>query len=252
MVKIFDRIHRHWISAKRSVGNTLTLVYDTTGVVSDSLTIRYDFDLGKGTGKAQEIEPLPSFSPEPKHKVLNRYQVVMEAQVNCPCTHEFMLEGRMKAFYQGKLIANSKSLLKRIRIGKLDGSISSPLKHEFELQGSLSDKLIIGKVNGKLNFRPVKEFVKFNLRQLQGKIESFSFNEDAIGKGDAPKLDAFTHSSSFVGNVRYDREEQEMEIILNGKRYQYCGVPQRTFDGFKGADSKGRFYNRFIKNQFNC
>jgi len=35
---------------------------------------------------------------------------------------------------------------------------------------------------------------------------------------------AFTHSSSFVGNVLYDEESNHMQLILNGKTYDFCGV----------------------------
>jgi hypothetical protein len=43
-----------------------------------------------------------------------------------------------------------------------------------------------------------------------------------------------------------------MEILLNGKRYNFCNVPQRVYDGFEGADSKGAYFNRIIKGQFDC
>ena len=62
---------------------------------------------------------------------------------------------------------------------------------------------------------------------------------------------AFTHSSSFVGNVKYDQDEQSMEVILNGKTYDFCNVSERLFDSFEGADSKGAFFNREIKTSKN-
>ena len=76
----------------------------------------------------------------------------------------------------------------------------------------------------------------------------FEFNEQT----DDPTLRAFTGSSSFVGNVRYNRETQGMRILLNGKAYNFCNVPERVFDAFEGADSKGAFFNRNIKTQFDC
>lgn len=84
--------------------------------------------------------------------------------------------------------------------------------------------------------------------------------EDALGtvkvdKTDPntnPKFKAFTHSSSFVGNVKYDSEDSEMEIILNGKTYNFCGVSERLFDSFEGASSKGAFFNREIKTLHDC
>ena len=63
---------------------------------------------------------------------------------------------------------------------------------------------------------------------------------------------AFTHSSSFVGNVKYDQDEQSMEVILNGKTYDFCNVSERLFDSFEGADSKGAFFNREIKTLHDC
>jgi len=63
---------------------------------------------------------------------------------------------------------------------------------------------------------------------------------------------AFTASSSFVGNVRYDKDTQEMRILLNENAYNFCNVPQRKYDSFEGSGSKGAFFNRSIKGQFDC
>jgi len=63
---------------------------------------------------------------------------------------------------------------------------------------------------------------------------------------------AFTHTSSFVGNVRYDQDLQEMTIILNGKEYTFCNVPERKFEAFRGADSKGAYFNRNIRTLHDC
>ncbi len=63
---------------------------------------------------------------------------------------------------------------------------------------------------------------------------------------------SFDEPSSFVGRVIYTPEIQTMEINLNGRVYGFCGVPERTFDSFEGAGSKGAFFNRAIKGQFDC
>ena len=64
---------------------------------------------------------------------------------------------------------------------------------------------------------------------------------------------AFTHSSSFVGNVKYDQDLQQMEIILNGsKPYTFCNVSERLYDSFEGSSSKGAFFNREIKTLHDC
>lgn len=65
-------------------------------------------------------------------------------------------------------------------------------------------------------------------------------------------IDAFTHSSSFVGQVIYDSETLEMAAKLNGESYVWCGVPARTYEAWKGADSKGAYFVRSIKGQFDC
>jgi len=91
--------------------------------------------------------------------------------------------------------------------------------------------------------------------QKPKKFKTFDFEESPEqwqGILTEQKFKAFTHSSSFVGNVRYDQDEQSMRILLNGTPYKFCGVPERTFDSFQGADSKGAFFARNIKGQFNC
>jgi len=65
-------------------------------------------------------------------------------------------------------------------------------------------------------------------------------------------IDAFTHSSSFVGQVIYDDDTQEMAANLNGERYVWCGVPHRKFEAWRGANSKGAYFAREIKGQFDC
>jgi len=87
------------------------------------------------------------------------------------------------------------------------------------------------------------------------KVLSFDFEEDAEewkGVLTEQRFTAFTHSSSFVGNVLWDSESLQMEIILNGKTYRFCGVTGRTFEGFRGANSKGAYFARNIRGQFNC
>ena len=72
---------------------------------------------------------------------------------------------------------------------------------------------------------------------------------DTVGN---PEFRSFTHSSSFVGNVIWDRESLEMEILLNGNKYHFCRVSERLFDSFEGANSKGAFFNREIKTLHDC
>lgn len=63
---------------------------------------------------------------------------------------------------------------------------------------------------------------------------------------------AFTHTSSWIGNVRYNTETQELRILMNGKAYNHCNVPRRVFDAFEGAISKGEYWWRSIREQYDC
>jgi hypothetical protein len=101
------------------------------------------------------------------------------------------------------------------------------------------------------------EYAKLRQRIAEtGRPKQFNFKE-TLNKhwklaAKDPRFKAFTHSSSFVGNVKYDQDEQSMEIILNGKTYDFCNVEERLFDSFSGAGSKGAFFNREIKSLHNC
>lgn len=87
------------------------------------------------------------------------------------------------------------------------------------------------------------------------KLEEFKDDIDEEEIKDIPKRDReinFQHSSSFVGKVTFTPDLNTMEINLNGKVYGFCNVPERIFDGFEGAPSKGAYFGRNIKGQFDC
>ena len=66
--------------------------------------------------------------------------------------------------------------------------------------------------------------------QIKKKKRHFEFVEttnDVWKEVAEARFKAFTHSSSFVGNVKYDQDNQTMEIILNGKTYEFCNVSER-------------------------
>jgi len=79
-------------------------------------------------------------------------------------------------------------------------------------------------------------------------IRTFEFNEECHNE----QLIAFTHSSSFIGNVRYNTDTLEMRVLLNGKAYNFCNVSRRLFDSFEGASSKGAFFAREIRTLHDC
>lgn len=87
---------------------------------------------------------------------------------------------------------------------------------------------------------------------------SFSFNEASnewVGSKiytDAAKFLQFDQPSSFVGNVVYEKETEELQIVLGDSVYNFCSVPRVIYDGFRKASSKGKYFNSFIKGLWDC
>ncbi len=90
------------------------------------------------------------------------------------------------------------------------------------------------------------------LSDLDKRIKRLNDKIDDLERDLIPREKDFVHPSSFVGTVTYTPESNTMEIAMNGKVYGFCGVPERIFDEFEGSPSKGAFYNRSIRSQFNC
>lgn len=97
-------------------------------------------------------------------------------------------------------------------------------------------------------------FTSSRIKKKRQQIETFDFNLDPNFRSLLTEADftAFTNTSSFVGNVRYDRDTQEMTVILSNKEYNFCNVPARKFEGMRGATSTGAYFNREIKTQHDC
>lgn len=86
---------------------------------------------------------------------------------------------------------------------------------------------------------------------------SFTINEPASqwiksGLDDENRIKSFEHSSSFVGTVTYFSDDSTMTIELNGKSYVFCNISERIFDSFRGSPSKGAYFSRNIRGQFDC
>ena len=118
---------------------------------------------------------------------------------------------------------------------------------------SLKTEKSIGKLKRLLRLQEIHSKLEFldgidGMFDVKPVIEGFEFDEQI----EEPTLIAFTHSSSFIGNVRFNTDTQEMTMLLNGKRYFWCRVPRRVYDAFEGANSKGSFFNREIKGLYDC
>lgn len=60
-------------------------------------------------------------------------------------------------------------------------------------------------------------------------------------------------SSSAISAIGYDENLKRMKITFKqGKTYDYCGVPKNVFEKFKSASSLGRYYDQYIKDNYNC
>lgn len=61
-------------------------------------------------------------------------------------------------------------------------------------------------------------------------------------------------SSSAIAKVGYDPGSQRMCIRFTGSglTYDFCGVPEAVYQGLMAADSKGDYYNRYIRDRFQC
>lgn len=88
------------------------------------------------------------------------------------------------------------------------------------------------------------------------RILNFSFIEDKTADWQDvlnADIEFFNQFSSFVGEVQYDTETNQMFVDLNGKTYVFCNVPRFIFDEFKdGRRSKGKYFNSVLKGGFQC
>lgn len=57
--------------------------------------------------------------------------------------------------------------------------------------------------------------------------------------------------SSTISAVGYSEADNVMTVAFkNGSTYTYQGVPQKTYQAFLDSESKGKYFNRNIRGQF--
>ncbi|CDX32321.1 KTSC domain-containing protein [Mesorhizobium sp. B4-1-3] len=58
--------------------------------------------------------------------------------------------------------------------------------------------------------------------------------------------------STAIQNIRYDPSRRILSVwfVPSGERYDYEGVGPKIYSGFKEASSKGRFFNKFVRDRF--
>jgi len=58
-------------------------------------------------------------------------------------------------------------------------------------------------------------------------------------------------SSTSVRSIGYDAGTKILEVELrNNGIYQYFGVPPRVFDDLRNAASVGRYYSKFVRDEY--
>ncbi len=148
------------------------------------------------------------------------------------------------------LIAN------RMAMAQVESPFSSPQLHaEPKLSQQFNKTLYGKKLHGVALMRMAVEL----LEEADAPApESFVFDEPASDwrgsrqYNDAAKILTFSHSSSFVGQVVYEKATKEMLLVLGDAIYNFCGVTRAIYDGFRKAGSKGRFFNQSIKGLWDC
>lgn len=57
--------------------------------------------------------------------------------------------------------------------------------------------------------------------------------------------------STVIRNYLYDATKRELWItFVTGRKYVYAAVPQDVFEAFKAAFSRGTFFNREIRDNY--
>lgn len=59
--------------------------------------------------------------------------------------------------------------------------------------------------------------------------------------------------SDAIAAVGYDAGSRRMKICFQqGHSYDFCNVPPSTHGGLMAATSKGSYYNRYIRDRYQC
>ena len=60
--------------------------------------------------------------------------------------------------------------------------------------------------------------------------------------------------SAAIRHVHYKPDHEELSVWFGpeGRRYKYFGVPPFVAEALEAADSRGRFFNQFIRGRYEC
>ena len=86
------------------------------------------------------------------------------------------------------------------------------------------------------------------LLSVPSSVKSESVDVKYWGEVDLGPYDCADTVSSFVHRICYCESKQHIVVLLNDTYYAYCRVAAQTAEDWKRAGSKGRYYNRNVKN----
>lgn len=72
------------------------------------------------------------------------------------------------------------------------------------------------------------------------------------GKVDLSTFQCNTPKSSFVHRICYQSQNQYVVVLLKDTYYHYCRVPSQLVNQWRNSQSKGRFYNQYLKGLYDC
>ncbi|HKU91077.1 MAG TPA: KTSC domain-containing protein [Steroidobacteraceae bacterium] len=59
--------------------------------------------------------------------------------------------------------------------------------------------------------------------------------------------------STVIRSFHYDPVEQQLDVVfVSGRRYRYHEVPEEAYVAMRRSFSKGRFFNRHIREHYRC
>lgn len=59
-------------------------------------------------------------------------------------------------------------------------------------------------------------------------------------------------SSSLVHRICYRAQRRYLVVLLNSTYYHYCNMPSSIVEQWLSSQSTGRFYNAYIKGNYDC
>ncbi len=59
-------------------------------------------------------------------------------------------------------------------------------------------------------------------------------------------------NSSLVKDMYYDKNNEYLLVRLKHTYYHYCSIPSNVINSWVGSPSLGRYYNTYIKGNYDC